>query len=159
MNLQQLKKGGRRPAAGDVFELQTIDGTKMLGRVIGANLVGVREAPMEGSNLIYIFDPDRWAATLPTRDVQPEDLLVAPIYTNQRPWTHGYFRKISSSELSQSDRLAQHCFWDGLRDTYVDESHERLPAKVEPCGVWGLVSTEWIDDRVSDALGIPRAPL
>ena len=157
MNFEKLAGRGRRPAAGDVF-IARMRGQTLRGLVVAANLRGAIDGPMEGASLIYLYDPERWSAQIPTGQVLPVDLLVPPIYTNQRPWTHGYFKNEASVSVTNRDRLEQHCFWDVARKQYVDEHLNPLPRRLEPCGEWGLVSTEWIDDRVSDALGIRRAP-
>lgn len=78
-------------------------------------------------------------------------------------WTKGYFRTIENRPLEKFDLLKQHCF---LRvsfgptkpNTFVDETGQLLAQRTEPCGNWSLVSYRWIDDHVSDALGIPRVP-
>jgi hypothetical protein len=154
MNFEKLFGRGRRPAAGDVFTAR-LAGHKLMGLVVGADLHGV-EAPMGGDNLVYVYDPERWPDAIPTDQVEPDDLLIPPSFTNQRPWTIGYFQKVGSVALTDKHRLRQHCF-RVEEDYYVDERSNRLPHKIEPCGDWVLGSTEWIDDQASDALGIPRA--
>lgn len=156
MNLEKLVGRGRKPELGDVFEAH-IGGRNITGLVVGANLRGAKEAPMEGASLIYLYDPSKVKGGVPDGPLQPSDLLVPPIFTNQRPWTHGYFRKVKSIEVAEDQRLEHHCFWRVSTNQYVDERLNVLPAKIDPCGLWGLVSTEWIDDHLSDALGIPRA--
>ena len=86
-----------------------------------------------------------------------ESRLIPPIYTNQRPWTQGYFRTIGNGEHPETRSLHSHCFWDAASGRYVDDHQRPLPMRIEPCGYWQLVSTEWIDDHVSDALEIERA--
>lgn len=74
------------------------------------------------------------------------------------PWTKGYLQTVAHRELSGDDLLSQHCFWDAVRARYVDEHQDVLPREVQPCGDWGLSSYRWLDDQVSDALGVPRVP-
>ena len=42
---------------------------------------------------------------------------------------------------------------DGI---YLDEVGRKLLRRFDPCGEWGLASYRWIDDHISDAMGIPR---
>jgi hypothetical protein len=41
---------------------------------------------------------------------------------------------------------------------FVDETEKEVGGRSDPCGEWALASYRWIDDHVSDALGISRAP-
>jgi len=128
----------------------------LFGRVILAD--PPREfAPMPGANLIYIYACQSKSKTPDETRLRPDDLLIPPVWTNRLGWTKGYFETISSGELEPGALLSQHCFrrHDGV---YLDEVGRRLPGRVEPCGEWGLVSYRWIDDHISDALGIPRVP-
>jgi hypothetical protein len=65
--------------------------------------------------------------------------------------------------LEPGDVLEQHCFrtFRGRHfdlPVYYDDANHELPGPVEPVGSWGLDSFRTIDDKVSDALGIPRVP-
>lgn len=64
---------------------------------------------------------------------------------------------MATRSLAEGDVLKQHCFKDSYGH-YYDEQSRELPGRIEPCGVWGLHSYRTIDDDISDALGIPRAP-
>jgi hypothetical protein len=87
----------------------------------------------------------------------PDQLLLPPVSINRMPWTKGYFEKIREAALRPEDRLPLHCFrrWPG---DYLDGEGNLLPGPIEPCGDWGLSSYRWLDDQISDALGIPRVP-
>ena len=61
--------------------------------------------------------------------------------------------------LTASDWLEQVSYWDTFRKKYIGQNSEILPGKVEPCGIWAMGNYRHIDDRVSDALGIPRVPV
>ena len=81
---------------------------------------------------------------------------MPPIMTNRPPWSHGYFRILGNLPL-RDEVLARHCFRDS-RGRYLDERQHEMPGPVEPCGDRALFSFRGIDRRVSDAIGIPRAP-
>lgn len=157
-NLQVLRPSRKKPLAGDIFAMQLPDGTYLFGRVIGADLTEPHEAPMPGAYLIYVYRhraesrrPDRAA-------LAPDNLLLPPVFINKMPWTKGYFETVDHADLAPADRLVQHCFWSAGRNIYVDENRNPLPREIQPCGDWALSSYRWLDDQISDALGIPRVP-
>jgi hypothetical protein len=132
----------------------------LFGRVILADAPQDR-APMPGANLIYIYDRRSSVPKPEVSDLRPGRLLIPPLWTNRLPWTKGYFLTIEEQPLEKFDLLRQHCFSKvalspGKLGTFVDEAGRTLAHRTEPCGEWSLVSYRWIDDRVSDALGIPR---
>lgn len=157
-NLQVLKPSRKKPAEGDIFAMQLPEGSHLFGRVIGADLQGFNEAPMPGSYLIYVYR-HRIESLQPDFDqLVPNQLLLPPVFINKMPWTRGYFLTVDQRPLQPQDRLEQYCFWDAARGIFVDEMHRTLPREVHPCGDWGLSSYRWLDDQISDALGIPRVP-
>lgn len=83
---------------------------------------------------------------------------LEPPHAPRMPWTKGYFKTVEHEALTHDVLLPQHCFWDAARARYVDERGNPLPHESQPCGDWGLSSYRWLDDHVSDALGIPRVP-
>lgn len=149
-NLQFLRRSRPKPAAGDIFAVQPPDGPYLFGRVIRTDVLG----PMKAL-LIYIYSVRSDVKEAPAH-LSPEDLLIPPVLMNRRGWTHGVFETIESRPLEADEVLTQHCFQVDGR--YYDENHHPLPERVEPCGTGGLGSFEMLDDRISDALGIPRAP-
>lgn len=156
-NIKVLKRSTRKPEAGDLFAMQLPDDTFIFGRVVGADLEPPL-APMPLAYLIYVYNL-RSPVKQPDLDaLRPDRLLLPPVFINRMPWTKGYFEKVAHQELVAHMRLPQHCFWDAARARFVDERQNPLPREVSPCGDWGLSSYRWLDDQVSDALGIPRVP-
>ncbi|TPQ31362.1 hypothetical protein C2U70_24240 [Bradyrhizobium guangdongense] len=153
-NLQRIKSSRRAPVRGDTFAMLLPTATYLFGRVI---LVESQQGPMPGANLLYIYAYQSKAKAPDEACLRPNNLLIPPVWTNRLGWTKGLFETIGSGMLKPTDLLPQHCF---RRHDYVylDETGRRLRGRVEPCGEWGLVSYRWIDDHVSDALGIPRVP-
>lgn len=153
MNLAVLRKTRRAPSPGDIFVMQPPDGRFLFGRVVDTNAdpLGVG-----GAILIYVYRT-RFTAKTPVPELLRGHLLVPPMMTNKQPWTKGYFEHIDSRPLSESDRLAQHCF-KNTRGWYLDQAGRRLSGPVEPVGQWGLQSYRTIDDEISKALGIPLSP-
>lgn len=156
-NLRVLKKTRRPPEAGDVFAMQLPDLSFLFGLVVKAN-VQQGHAPMPGSNLIYIFKGREDSPSPDLARLRPEQLLLAPIWTNALAWSRGHFQTIAKIAIDETRVLPRHCFWRVANSRYVDEFGEPVAERTEPCGDWGLVSYRWIDDHVSDALGIPRVP-
>jgi hypothetical protein len=161
-NLCVLKRSNKKPLAGDVFALSPLEGLFIFGRVIRADLE--EPAPMPGAYLIYVYR-HRSDDMRPSRsELHPGALLLPPLYINRMPWTKGYFQTVDNWPLAGDDLVAQHCFlsvsWGPASpDRYFDEDYNRLPGPIEPCGIWGLQSYRMLDDAVSEALGIPSAPL
>jgi hypothetical protein len=155
-NLRKIAPAQSEPLPGEVFALQITTGKFLFGQVLLAN--PQREhAPTPSANLVYIFATQHDSANLDNVSLLATDLLIPPLWTNSLGWKRGYFKRVAILRRTDLSVLTQHCFkrHDG---TYVDEVGEKLFKKVDPCGIWGLVSYRWIDDHVSDALGIPRAP-
>jgi len=158
-NLQIIKRSRRRPREGDLFRMVLPDSVELYGRVVGADLEPPR-APIANAYLIYVYKGDAHGSEeFATARLNPGRLLIPPVFINRLPWSLGYFETIANDVLTESDLLAQHCFWSAGRACYVDETRNRLPARLEPCGDWALSSYRWLDDHVSDALGIPRVPV
>ena len=157
-NLRMLKPSRKKPAAGDIFAMQLPDLSYIFGRVIGADLQDFNEAPMPGSHMIYVYRHRTEFLRPKLAELIPSQLLLPPVFINKMPWTRGYFQTVDQQPLRPKDQLKQYCFWDAARGIFVDEKHHTLPRESKPCGDWGLSSYRWLDDQVSDALGIPRVP-
>lgn len=155
--LQYLKRSTNTPRAGDVFAMLPPDGKYLFGRVIESNVPRDR-APTPNSNFMYIYS-ERSGSEEPNMDrLTPENLLLPPLFTNKMGWTKGVFKTIRQSNVTPDDLLDQHCFWDAMRQYYIDLDQKRLSEPTSLCGSRGLKSFRMIDDHVSDALGIERAP-
>lgn len=140
------------------MRLQT--GLHLFGRVVLAAVPYTR-APMPGANLIYIYAVQSLLPRADFRELLASGLLVPPVWTDRLPWTKGYFQHINNRPLNGFD-LLPHCFRRAPVEPdsaikYVDEAGRELRARTEPCGEWGLASYRWIDDQVSDAVGMRRA--
>lgn len=156
-NIKVLKRSRTKPEVGDVFAMQLPDDQYIFGRVVGAELEPPH-APMPLSYLIYVYSLRSTDRQPDLNVLQPDRLLLPPVFINRMPWTKGYFENVAHQGLEEHMLLQQHCFWDAARARYVDEQQNPLPREVPPCGDWGLSSYRWLDDQVSDALGIPRVP-
>jgi len=150
MNLRKISKAKKSPQAGDIF-IFTLDRTEyMFGMIVTTK---ARIGPMEECVLIYIYshatkDPSK------VPELLKHDLLVPPMMTNKRPWTMGYFKTITHTNISHADTFPAHCF-KSSRGRYYDEwGHQIKPNLKIPCGEWGLQSYRTIDDTISKALGL-----
>lgn len=160
-NLKVLKRQAA-PHRGEVFMMQLCDSSWLFGRVILAG-VPQNRAPMPGANLIYIYAQQSQTPEPDHAQLRPDRLLISPLWTNNLPWTKGYFQTIEKLPITKFDLLRQHCFHRvpvrvGGPGKFVDEAGRELSGGSEPCGEWSLVSYRWIDDHISDAVGIPRVP-
>jgi hypothetical protein len=155
-NLQVVRRSRHHPKRGDVFVMQLPSQDYLFGRVILAEPPRER-APTPSSYLIYVYDRRSREKKILPADLKPDQLLIPPVWINRMPWSKGYFQTIENTEIGADDVLVQHCFrvWNG---DFLDETGGKLAARVEPCGEWALFSYRWLDDQVSDALGIARVP-
>jgi len=156
INLQVLDPSRRRLVPGDVFVAQPRGYEYLFGRVIRT------DAALFGSGNILVYFYDAWSAdptVIPA--LSSSNLLIPPVVTNRLGWSRGYFQHVASRELGPSDVLPVHCFVTNIyRDgpRYFDEYNRPLPGPVPPVGERGLHSYRTIDDLISDALAMARAP-
>jgi hypothetical protein len=157
MNMRILRPSRAALKAGDIFALEPIPGRYLFGRAIAVNLP-LDQAPVPRSNLIYIYRGMSDTLTPPAR-LRPDLLLVPPMFVNRQPWLKGFLLTVEHRDVELRDLVRQYCFWDSARRRYVDENGAALPAAPHhDCGEWAMGAYSFIDDRVSTALGIPRAP-
>ena len=140
-NLQVLRPSRKARRPGDIFVYRMPDQLFRFGRLISTSAMPLGVP----ANLVYFYKPESHDR-FPVPTLSPQSLLVAPVITNQKPWTLGYF-----------EVLERHCFRD-IRGRYFDEHGNRLDHEEEPCGSWGLHSFRTIDDLLSNALGLGNAP-
>ena len=158
-NLRVLKRTNKKPEAGDIFAMQIPDGRYLFGRVIEADLPRDR-APMPLSNLVYIYDALSVSEKPALERLNPSNLLIPPYFTNRKLWTLGYAKVVDHADVLSEDRLEHHSFKDLIADhryRIVDEFGVETQHVSDLCGTWGLVSYRYLDDRISEALGIPPA--
>lgn len=156
MNMQVLKRSRKEPQEGDIFVYKMKGQPYRYGRVIRMH---TKIGGFTDVILLYFyraFSDEK--ISIPKLD--KHKLLLAPLGTNRRPWTMGYFETVEHRPLAMDDILSTHCFKD---DTYIkckyrDEYGQELEHKKNPCGLDALHSFRTIDARISDALGIEPAP-
>jgi hypothetical protein len=153
-NLRFLRRSRKPLSAGDIFAMQLPNEFYLFGRVILVE-PPYQKAPGPSCNLIYIYAAQSQVKAPDLNELTSDKLLIAPMWTNRLGWTRGVFETVTNQPLRSSDLLKQHCFWDPLRNGYLDEEGLLLNGQSEPCGEWGLVSYRYIDNRISDALGFP----
>ena len=153
MNLEVLKRSRSAPVRGDIFVAKPRGGQFLFGRVVDVE-AAVGPFP---AILVYLYrtrsDSER---TLPS--LRPADLLIPPLFTNALPWSRGYFKTVAHVHVTPFDVLPRHSFRHPLSGLYYDEKGRLLSRPFDPVGIYALKSYRTIDDAVSDALGIERAP-
>jgi hypothetical protein len=125
---------------------------------VDADITDPQRTPMPGAYLIYVYNARATSMEIDAAELTPDRLLLPPVFINKMPWTKGYFTTVGHKELTSRDRLLQVSFWDAARSNFLDEQGRTLGREVQPCGDWALMSYRWLDDQISDALGIPRVP-
>jgi hypothetical protein len=151
-NLEILQPSRRRLLPGDIFVFRVAGHPYHFGRVIKPriDLVGMP------ATLIYLY---RAASEDPivVPALHCNELLVPPLFTNRLPWSRGYFVTVSNAALTRWDTLPSHVFRDP-EGTFVDEYGRPTRDPNRPVELFALHSVRTIDDRISEALGIPLAP-
>ena len=152
-NLKILKPCRKFVRPGDIFVFKVNDEPYYFGRVIKTDAT---VGGFPSGVLVYLYNASSPEKTkIP--DLRPDNLLLPPLATNRLPWSRGYFETVESRPLAESDVLPVHCFrdWTGR---CLDEAGKPVELPVEPVGEFALQSYRSIDDLLSDALGIERAP-
>ena len=140
-------------ARGDVFtfQLRSKPGIYFFGKVISVDSkIGFRDMNVL---MIYIYRATS-SSKVAIPNLSKEELLVAPIGTNNVPFTRGYFEILKSNALGGDDVLAQHCFFNPATKQYFDEMGQRLGEAVEPVGIDGLSGLESIAQKVLTSSGL-----
>src|SRR5690349_19008788 len=101
-NLKVLRRSQKAPERGDIFMFTPYDDQHLLGRVILADVPQAR-APMPGANLIYLYKHLFQDASPDQSHLRPNELLIAPVWTNRLAWTKGYFQTIKNEPLTPFD--------------------------------------------------------
>lgn len=159
-NLRSIGRSRRKPEAGDIFIAKPNDQGYLAGRVIISE-PPAHLAPGPSCILVYIYGTLFQNEEVDVDVMTPGNLLIPPLWTNRLAWKLGYFKHIVNVPLVAANMLTRHCFRDAIPRfgaEYLDEMGRPISDRIIPCGNWSLVSYRWIDDRISDALGITRAP-
>lgn len=157
-NISPGPRSRRPPKSGDGFTIEVAGVGYLLGKVVSTEAIWSIGGISSGTaNLIYLYK-----GTYPTVDAatagQPNELLSAPLLTNNLPWSRGYFQPLPKGSTVQYPPAAvRHCFRFIPTNSYYDERGQLLDAPFDPVGEFGLHSYRTIDDLISDAIGIPRA--
>jgi len=150
-NLTKILAKRKKVCEGDIFVLNILKYNYHWGRVISIN---ASTGGFPNSTLIHIYN-----VVTDNYDIIPllckNNLLVAPIITNNLAWSKGLFYTVANREISKEDKLTQYCFEDVVFNKYVDENENVIAKRIEPCGYSGLDSYRTIDDILSEKLGIP----
>lgn len=155
-NMQPFEKSRKRPKVGDVFVIHIPQAGFLFGRLISTEAVWTHSSSAKGANLVYIYAGSHGSPEATFND-SPDNLLIAPIFTNNLPWSRGYFKTIRNEEIQPHQKLSRHAFKSFSQGKYFDELGRQVLEPQEPIGVFALDSFATIDDQISDALGIPRA--
>lgn len=160
MNMVMLQPSRVKPRAGDVFVVNMQGRRWVAGRVVRTNVL----PDWGGLNLLYFYR--RHIAT-EAEAVAPfvPALLIPPQLTSDLGWRDGFFKTLCNAPLQAHEVLRRHVFQlsqGPLRmsaDYYVDEDNKPTAPPVESemqaLSYFGMVSYGNIDDRLSEALGIP----
>jgi hypothetical protein len=157
MNLRKLRPSRKAPRPGDIFVLQPKGHPYYFGRIITTDASSQGTRTGYRSILIYIYK----AHSKSKHQIPPLDkrkLLIPLTFINRLPWSRGYFETVTNLPLTPTDVHKVHCFQEIRRPPkYFDEFANPLPRRTTPCAYLGLSSYSYVDDLVSEGLGIPLA--
>lgn len=113
-NLRVLRPSRTKVHQGDVFAMLLPDDLYLFGRVILADLPRER-APMPGAYMVYIYRHRALSKEPDAAALDPEDLLLPPLFINRLPWSKGYFETVARWPLTPDD-VRKHSIWsaDGV---------------------------------------------
>lgn len=152
LNLTYVKKG--RLKQGDIFAL-LINDTYLFGRIVND------QVSMLGSHvaLVYVYNIRSKSPNIDSTRLTPDKLLLPPFIPSPSLWTKGYAVKTDFIPVQDDNLLKRHCFKVN-EDKYVDEFGSTITKQdSEYCNSWGIMGVGIIDDLISDAMRIKRAPL
>lgn len=151
--MQIIRKG--RLKTGDIFALSYPNDTYIFGRVIDSKL------PMMGGHvaLLYIYDVRSNELHIDSSLLTTDRLLFPPVIMFPTIWSRGYAAKVDYEEIQQKN-LIKHRFHHH-HDRYCDEYGNSIakPEDAKMVGEYSILGLGIIDDKISDWLGIKRAPL
>lgn len=155
VNFRKIASSRKRARVGDVFAMLMPDGQYIFGRVIA-----VDADPGVGADfpVVYIYKSRSSEPSVPhPADMRLSNLLVPPMIVNMLGWSRGYLSTIGNVPLGHDDVPPRLCFFDPMREEYVDQRGEPLESMVEPVGMFGVGNYSVLDDEISKALHIPLA--
>lgn len=155
VNFEYLKKSRPKLKGGDIFAYKILS-RYYFGRVVFAAL---ESAPMPGASLLYFYRQNNETPVADLELMGVKDLLLPPVWTNTLGWARGYFINVGHKAFEDRELPLVHCFVSAVHGgKFLNQTGEILDRRHEPCGDWMLVRYRWIDDHISDKLGIPRVP-
>ncbi|MGB4762207.1 MAG: hypothetical protein WBP12_02510 [Candidatus Saccharimonas sp.] len=147
----------KRGHAGDGFFLEVQGIGFLVGRLLSTDAFW--SVGQSGANMVQIFNTVFNSREEAFRG-RVENLLIAPVLTNNLPWSKGYFQALPEEATTTfaTPHMNYH-FFHAQTAAYYDHTGRVVPHPEQPVGEFLLDSYLTIDDKVSDALGIERASL
>ncbi|MFN0093941.1 MAG: Imm26 family immunity protein [Dehalococcoidia bacterium] len=155
-NLRLIRRTRQRQIPGNVFAMLPPDDRGYLFAQVSQ--IGREDGLMRGSLVIHVFALRKAELTVTCDEIDQADPLIDPIWTNSRGWSvGGVFLTVTNCPVRPNRVIGAFKTYDGL---VVDECRRTVQFAHEgTLGIWGLASYRSLDDKISDALGIKRAPL
>lgn len=152
MNLVPIRRSRTLPLPGDIFLFRLHKLGYGAGRVIRNDVIVVDWGPCY---LVYLYSGFYSKREQAHASLDRNRLLIPPEIVVRSPWTMGYFATAGHRELLASDVFSPHCFQDGWTGQYCDERGNKLPRRIEPCGLWAIGNYRTVDYAISKVLGLP----
>lgn len=119
LHLIPIKRTRNKPKTGDVFVVQPIKGIYYYGKVINDSHKCSTGIELEWP-LIYFYNYHSTKIKLPENLT---DILIAPILTNHKPWTMGYFYTIGNIPVTELEKNLD-C---GFKDFPITDFNQEHP--------------------------------
>lgn len=150
-NLQVIRRNRHKPAPGDIFAMKLASGRFLFGRIIAV------ERPVYGGDLVYIYSHQSPAMEVESSVLTLDSLLIPPSYMNRLGFTRGFQVFVRNEPLTDADVFHPNCFFDTVRQRYVDENRKEIPKPERDVSILGVGNYRLMDDEISEALGIVPA--
>ena len=134
-NIISLLEGGAKsiPRKGDVFVMHM----KGIGYIPGLVVKDNFKYGQETLLIIYLYNciSDKKETKF---DLIKGNLIVNPSLVTAMDWrSRGGFENIYAINEDEMDIYQNHCFYDDLRESYIDEN-DAACHKFEPCGLYAI---------------------
>ncbi|MCC5619691.1 hypothetical protein LC605_32635 [Nostoc sp. CHAB 5836] len=157
-NLMVIKKTKYMPVVGDLFAGNVLGKQWIIGRVIKN---GFSSATAKHCHLIYIYKTNEIVNPFDVEFPIKINLLFPPfLMLSNMMWTKGYFIHIKNHPLLDGEFLLRHIFESSMIHKYVDECGDPTsePKSDDVVGRYSFQGWSSLDDKISNALGVPTHP-
>lgn len=144
----------KRLLVGDIFVMQFPDNRYLFGRImkLDASFGGFKNGCIKTHIYDYISN-----TPIPPVELTTKSLLIPPQWINKLGFSRGYLSVVANVPLSNHNFQDTACYNNGV-GKYLTEDGIELNKPTELIGFYGLGNYRTLDDKISEAIGIPLIP-